>query len=1070
MNNLEKSKTPNTHSPVFKKSILAMCVVAAVHQGAVFAAEPASESEEIVVTGMRESLNTAQDIKKSADTFVDAISAKDIGALPDKSVTEALQRVPGVTVSKYAAPVDPDHFSAEGSGVVIRGLGQTRSEFNGRDTFTANSGSGLSFQDVSPELMGAVKVYKNQTADMIEGGISGTVNLNTRKPFDKDDQVFAFNVEANYSDLAEKTAPSASALYSNVWDTDAGKFGFLANVAISNIKTRSEGVQLGRWVWVDNLRTADVVVDGVVTKPKQIEGGLAKIDGMKPGIYMPQGGAMRYQDNDRDRKGFAASVQWESPDESLTGTLEFIRSDATAAWEERYAGVPTNNNEWDSGIEPLAGTAFKTDANGYFVSGIISNNLDKNGLSKSAAVAVQSRYQNTTNVVDDFGAHLTYKATDQLTLDFDAQHVKSTVDGFDMEIGLLGGANYFLDRSGGKPSFAFLDPSIKSVATAADVAKLEPGADTAADYYWRSAMDHFEKSDGNENAFALDADYEIDSGWFKSIESGVRHSEREQNTRNTAYNWGGLDVGWSGADADPSFGGYDPNPGWHGAYYKGHVNTVAPDATEAVEFGSFQRGDANVPSGVWSAKLDLSKNPALLTTFGVPQENWNPIGSNKGNRAGENGLFLRNEIRTVNENKDSVYAKLNFGSEDLAMPISGNVGARYVAIDIKTPGFVVFPKVSQDSITIKDAGGNDVKVVNPSYAKLTDEQKKYVQGDSIDVNSSNKYTGVLPSFNIKLGLTDDLIARFAVSKAISLPQMGLYNNYTTIDSKVVTNPIEIKTLADLSTATAVATFSGKGGNPNLKPMEAVQEDLSLEWYFAEAGSLTGTVFYKDLKNYFISRSDQETYTSPSGATNTFDVTRPHNGEKAKVKGFELAYQQFYDFLPNPFDGLGIQANFTHVDTSGIKNSGLKSDSPDGIGNSINFADLPLEGLSKDTANLTLMYQKSGFEGRLAYNYRSDYLVTSSDAVEKLPIFNKSSGSMDASFSYALNDNYKVGLQITNVLDEQTETYTYIQTLDNGNKSHTTVDGTAVNVKQAIESDRSWFINDRRFALFVRGNF
>ena len=86
---------------------------------------------------------------------------------------------------------------------------------------------------------------------------------------------------------------------------------------------------------------------------------------------------MRYQDNDRDRKGYAASVQWESPDESLTGTLEFIRSDATAAWEERYAGVPTNNNEWDPGIEPLAGTAFKTDANGYFVSGIIANNLEK---------------------------------------------------------------------------------------------------------------------------------------------------------------------------------------------------------------------------------------------------------------------------------------------------------------------------------------------------------------------------------------------------------------------------------------------------------------------------------------------------------------------------------------------------------------------------------------------------------------------------------------------------------------------------------------------------------------------
>lgn len=871
--------------------------------------------------------------------------------------------------------------------------------------------------------------------------------------------MFAFNLEANYSDLAEKTAPSASALYSNVWDTDAGRFGFLANVAISNIKTRSEGVQLGRWVWVDFLDAAT-----------QIDGGLAKIDGMKPGIYMPQGGAMRYQDNDRDRKGYAASVQWESPDESLLGTLEFIRSDATAAWEERYAGVPTNNNEWDSGIQPLAGTKFKTDANGYFLSGVISNKLDKNGLSKSAAVAVQSRYQETTNVVDDFGAHLTFKATDELTLDFDAQHVKSTVDNFDLEIGLLGGANYLLDRSGGKPSFAFLDPSVKSATNASELEKIGPGADSTNDYYWRSAMDHFEKSDGNENAFALDADYKLDSGWFKSIETGVRHSVREQNTRNTAYNWGGLDVGWKGADADPSFGGYDPNPGWHGAYYKGHVDKVAPDAVEVVQFGNFQRGDAITPISVISAKLDLSKNPSLLNTYGVPQEDWNPIGSNLGKRAGENGLFLRNEIRPVDETKNSFYAKLNFGNEELDTPVSGNIGARYVSIDIETPGFVVFPKVSQDEITVKDADGKDVKVGNPSYVFLSDAEKKYVQGDSVNVTSSNKFTDVLPSFNLKVGITDDLIARFAVSKAISLPQMGLYNNYTTIDVKVTTNPVEFKSLDDLKNGTAKASFSGKGGNPNLKPMEAIQEDVSLEWYFAEAGSLTGTVFYKDLKNYFISRSNLESYTSPGGTTESFEVTRPGNGDKAKVQGFEIAYQQFYDFLPGPFDGLGIQANFTHVKTSGIKNSGLKADNPDGIGNSINFENLPLEGLSDDTANFTLMYQKAGFEGRLAYNYRSDYLVTSSDAVEKLPIFNKASGNMDASFSYALNDNYKVGLQITNLLDEQTETYTYIQTLDAGNQSHSTVDGKGVNVKQPIESDRSWFVNDRRFALFVRGNF
>ena len=142
----------------------------------------APDGEEIVVTGYKKSLQSAQKIKRNADTFVDVISAEDIGALPDRSVAEALQRVPGVNISRFEQRNDPDRFSVEGSGVIIRGLPFVRSELNGRDIFSANGGRELSFNDVSPELLGRVEVFKNTTADMIDGGISGTVNLVTRKP------------------------------------------------------------------------------------------------------------------------------------------------------------------------------------------------------------------------------------------------------------------------------------------------------------------------------------------------------------------------------------------------------------------------------------------------------------------------------------------------------------------------------------------------------------------------------------------------------------------------------------------------------------------------------------------------------------------------------------------------------------------------------------------------------------------------------------------------------------------------------------------------------------------------
>ena len=166
-------------------------------QDAEQAASETVDEEPIIVTGIRGNIRSAQQIKQNADTFVDSITAEDIGSLPDRSVTETLQRIPGISISRFAAADDPDHFSVEGSGVVIRGLTYVRSELNGRDVFSANNGRSLGFNDISPELLGAVNVFKQQTADMIEGGLAGVVDLRTRKPFDKRELVLAGSVEAN---------------------------------------------------------------------------------------------------------------------------------------------------------------------------------------------------------------------------------------------------------------------------------------------------------------------------------------------------------------------------------------------------------------------------------------------------------------------------------------------------------------------------------------------------------------------------------------------------------------------------------------------------------------------------------------------------------------------------------------------------------------------------------------------------------------------------------------------------------------------------------------------------------
>jgi TonB-dependent receptor len=172
----------------------------------------------------------------------------------------------------------------------------------------------------------------------------------------------------------------------------------------------------------------------------------------------------------------------------------------------------------------------------------------------------------------------------------------------------------------------------------------------------------------------------------------------------------------------------------------------------------------------------------------------------------------------------------------------------------------------------------------------------------------------------------------------------------------------------------------------------------------------------------------------------------------KIKGFEVAYQQTYDFLPGFLSGFGINANYSYIDSSGLPNTFLNTGSPVNQG-SIPPGNLPLEGLSKHNANFTLFYEKGPFSIRGAYNWRSRFLLTAADVIfPYTSIFNEDTGQLDGSIFYSVTDQIKTGVQAVNILNEVTET------------------------TQAYTGDpdrlapRSYFMNDRRFSFIVRGNF
>lgn len=233
----------------FLRGALWGCVYACTAVAPAFAqsapAADAGNDDEIIVTGLRASATAARNIKRNAEVVVDSITAH-TARCPIARFREALQRIPGITLQRTNEARDPARLAAEGGGIFVRALQPF--ELNGRDVFSANNGRGLSFEDISADLVAGVDVYKNPSADMIEGGVGGLVNLRTRKPLhiQKNGQIIAVSGDWNYADLREKGFWSASGLYSNRWKVLGGEIGILLSGSINNTGNRTDSIQPGR--------------------------------------------------------------------------------------------------------------------------------------------------------------------------------------------------------------------------------------------------------------------------------------------------------------------------------------------------------------------------------------------------------------------------------------------------------------------------------------------------------------------------------------------------------------------------------------------------------------------------------------------------------------------------------------------------------------------------------------------------------------------------------------------------------------------------------------------------------
>ncbi len=356
--------------------------------------EQASDKEEdqgvvVIVTGIRSSQKEALSTKRNASSIMDSIAAEDIGKFPDSNVSESLQRIPGITISRQGG---------EGQQITVRGMGpeHTTVLLNGRVLATENEGREFNFDVLAAELMTGADVYKAPTASLQEGGIGSTVNMKTARPLDFQGFQAAASVKAYHDGNSGSTTPQYSGLISNTFND--GEFGILASFNYSKKDFRSERAFTDGF---DNHQSSDFTG---LSAARQAELSVYDGVGFGEGIAMPSWYQEDIDESSRERTAATFAAQWHVNDDLLI-TLDGL-----------YSKLDVNSNAFGPG--KWFGASFMdevtVDENGTVVgwqADDVFGGVEQWAFSRPRFAETQQ-----------FGINADWQFSDQLTFVFDASH------------------------------------------------------------------------------------------------------------------------------------------------------------------------------------------------------------------------------------------------------------------------------------------------------------------------------------------------------------------------------------------------------------------------------------------------------------------------------------------------------------------------------------------------------------------------------------------------------------------------------------------------------------------------
>ena len=968
----------------FSKKHLAVCISAIISSG--FSQQAFAAEEEAALTEKEENIEviTVSGIRGS---LVRSMNIKrDMSGVVDAISAEEMGKFPDTNLAESLQRITGITISranGEGSQITARGFGPEFNlvTLNGRQMASTGFTRSFNFENLSSEGVSELQTIKTARAEMPTGGLGATVNIVTAKPLQNPGQKFSFMAKGIHDSSVEAgddVTPEIAGIYSNTFDDD--RFGVSANFSYHRRDFQRQSANVRSWIRNHNISLdPENVIDN---RPVDAEGNVAE--------------QYSILDDNGDISSIAASffpqeisyarddVQRERTNAQVT--FQFAPTDELVfTLDHTISNAVTGNNSLSWGVW-----------NGSFGGNANSYELDENGTAiyynSAGDDGSFTSFRETTEVDSKAtGFNVEWYANDNLSFTFDAHNSKTTTDnGKDKGLGanarvILGSADlsskeYFF-REGDIPGF-----NINWNNGSQEINPNEIGSNFSI--FTRTPAESEVTQVQLDGNLILDTDFGLEA-----VKFGTAY------TKQTLSGWGGS----NNANA-PGFN----NGTFAEIFPDGMFERV--DLSDFLDEFSFGSGGVS-PGYAYTFNLDEAyTRQALFLTEDVVGSDVYQIGTFDG--------FPTNKVE---EETISLYVATDWAFEISGYDVQVNLGLRYEKTE------AVSPAKSRVAEQVYWAGGSEW---------ITE----FASGGEVEVEFEGEYDFLLPMLDIKVDLSDDLVARASVGQTITRPALGdMLGNLS------------------LTPSPKIGSRGGSRGNTGLQPFKSTNLDLSLEYYYGDASYASVGLFWKDVDDWIAGSSVTTTYEGlhdvylgqrwnnavsaiegrGEQATDTaiyneivangigigennrvladpatdplieWTIDSPENVDARKVNGIELAVQHL--FGETGF-GVGVNATFVDGDVD--------------VDNYYIGRQKVLEGLS-DSANLQVFYEKDGISVKVTGAWRDKYLVglglpdTGGDSA---PLYAEEFLQWDLSVNYEVSDNMTVFFDGVNLTNETERKY------------------------------------------------